>query len=75
MLMTGEAMMGLWGALKSVVRAGDVVVSACNGVYGAGIADMAASLGAVVHRVERSDDRVHTMLDIRVLCNNLGCRL
>jgi aspartate aminotransferase-like enzyme len=44
-------MVALWGALKSVLRKGDVVVSVCNGVYGNGIADMASRLGAVVHKV------------------------
>ncbi len=46
-------MLALWGALKSVVTAGDDVVSVCNGVYGSGVADMAASIGARVHRVNR----------------------
>ena len=54
MLLSGEAMAGLWGALRSVVRAGDRVVSACNGVYGSGIADMAAAIDAVPMRVEGS---------------------
>ena len=50
-ILSGEGMVALWGALKSVLRKGDVVVSVCNGVYGNGIADMASRLGAVVHKV------------------------
>ena len=34
-----------------MLRKGDVVVALCNGVYGDGIATMAADLGAVVHKV------------------------
>jgi aspartate aminotransferase-like enzyme len=44
-------MVALWGALKSVLLPGDVVVSVCNGVYGDGIASMAEGLGATVQRV------------------------
>ncbi|RHY85895.1 hypothetical protein DYB35_008106 [Aphanomyces astaci] len=31
---SGEGMACLWGALKSVLRPGDVVVSGANGIYG-----------------------------------------
>lgn len=49
-------MVALWGALKSVLRAGDMVVALCNGIYGDGIAGMAEGLGATVYRVS-SDPR------------------
>eukprot|EP00455_Lapot_gusevi_P048870 TRINITY_DN6826_c0_g3_i1.p1 TRINITY_DN6826_c0_g3~~TRINITY_DN6826_c0_g3_i1.p1 ORF type:complete len:319 (+),score=58.74 TRINITY_DN6826_c0_g3_i1:248-1204(+) len=42
--MSGEAMLALWSALKSVLRPGDHVLSVANGVYGKGIAEMAKSL-------------------------------
>ena len=45
-------MVAIWGAMKSVVQPGDKVVSVINGVYGAGFADIAALLGADVHRLE-----------------------
>eukprot|EP01102_Stenamoeba_stenopodia_P017179 TRINITY_DN6120_c0_g2_i1.p1 TRINITY_DN6120_c0_g2~~TRINITY_DN6120_c0_g2_i1.p1 ORF type:complete len:313 (+),score=68.07 TRINITY_DN6120_c0_g2_i1:265-1203(+) len=50
--MTGEAMLALWGALKSVVKPGDKVLSIGNGIYGHGVADMAKSIGATVEVVE-----------------------
>ena len=56
-ILSGEGMLALWGALKSVLRPGDIVVSVCNGIYGDGIADMAGRLGAVVHKVMCSDHR------------------
>jgi aspartate aminotransferase-like enzyme len=51
-MQTGEGMWGLWGGLKSTIKPGDNVVAVCTGVFGYGIADMAASLGADVARVE-----------------------
>ncbi|WP_376788744.1 pyridoxal-phosphate-dependent aminotransferase family protein [Thermoflexus sp.] len=50
-LMTGEAMVGLWGALKSTLRPGDRVVAVATGVFGYGIADMARRIGAEVEVV------------------------
>lgn len=51
-IQSGEGMLGLWGALKSTIERGDVVVSAANGIFGAGFADMAKRLGAEVYIVE-----------------------
>lgn len=45
---TGEGMMALWGALKSVIRPGERVLALASGVFGYGIAEMAASIGAEV---------------------------
>ncbi len=50
-IMTGEAMVALWGALKSTLRPDDRVVAVATGVFGYGIADMARRLGAVVEVV------------------------
>lgn len=50
-IMTGEAMVALWGALKSTLRPGDRVVAVATGVFGYGIADMARRLGAAVEVV------------------------
>jgi aspartate aminotransferase-like enzyme len=47
----GEGMMALWGALKSCLLPGDRVLAVGTGVYGYGIGDMAASIGAEVRRV------------------------
>ena len=43
--MTGEGMLALWAALKSCLKPGDTVLSIGTGVFGDGIADMAASFG------------------------------
>jgi len=50
-IMSGEAMLGLWGALKSCLRPGDRVVAVTTGVFGYGIAEMAAAVGAEVEVV------------------------
>lgn len=44
-MMTGEAMLALWGALKSCLKPGDSVLVVGTGVYGDGTADMARSFG------------------------------
>lgn len=48
---TGEAMLILWGALKSCLKAGDKVLTVGTGVFGDGFADMAESLGCIVEKV------------------------
>jgi len=50
-LMTGEAMLALWSALKSCLRSGEQVLSIGTGVFGDGIADMAASIGCRVEKL------------------------
>jgi aspartate aminotransferase-like enzyme len=47
----GEGMMALWGALKSCLAPGDRVLAIGTGVYGYGIGDMAATVGAKVRTV------------------------
>ena len=47
-LMTGEGMLALWGALKSCLLPGDKVLSIGTGVFGDGIGEMAASFGCQV---------------------------
>ncbi|DBA04294.1 TPA: hypothetical protein N0F65_002056 [Lagenidium giganteum] len=51
-IQSGEGMLALWGALKSSIVPGDRVVCAANGIFGAGFAEMAKTLGAEVHVVE-----------------------
>ena len=45
---TGEGMLALWGALKSTLLRGDRVLALATGVFGYGIGEMAAALGADV---------------------------
>jgi aspartate aminotransferase-like enzyme len=47
----GEGMMALWGALKSCLSPGERVLAIGTGVYGYGIGDMAAAVGAEVRTV------------------------
>lgn len=61
---TGEAMVGLWGALKSCLKAGDKVVTVGTGVFGDGFADMAESLGCVVDKVSFPYDSTITRNDL-----------
>lgn len=50
-IQSGEGMLALWGALKSVLRPGDRVLAVANGVFGYGIADMARQLGMALEVV------------------------
>jgi len=51
-IMTGEGMIGLWGALKSCLCPGDRVLAVSSGVFGHGIGEMARAVGARVEFVE-----------------------
>jgi aspartate aminotransferase-like enzyme len=50
-IQSGEGMLALWSALKSCLVAGDRVLSVATGVFGDGIGDMAASIGAEVRKI------------------------
>lgn len=50
-ILSGEAMVGLWGGLRSLLRAGDRVLALSSGVFGQGIGEMAATCGAEVRFV------------------------
>ena len=54
----GEAMVVLWGAIKSAVGPGDRVLSVSSGLYGAGFADMARVAGAEARTVDFPFDEV-----------------
>ena len=45
-IQSGEAMLILWGALKSTVKAKDRVLVLSNGIFGRGFGEMAETLGA-----------------------------
>jgi aspartate aminotransferase-like enzyme len=57
-IMTGEGMIALWGALKSCTDRGDRVLAVSTGVFGHGIGEMAATVGADVRWVEFGYDEV-----------------
>jgi aspartate aminotransferase-like enzyme len=50
-IMSGEAMVVLWGALKSTLSPGDRVLSVATGVFGYGIAEMARTITSEVEVV------------------------
>jgi len=62
-IQTGEGMLALWGALKSCLVAGDRVVSIATGVFGDGIGDMAASMGAEVRKISLPYDQTIADMD------------
>lgn len=47
-IQSGEAMLILWGALKSVIKPNDRVLAISNGPFGYGFGEMAMTLGAEV---------------------------
>lgn len=50
-IQTGEGMLALWAALKSCLQPGDRVLSIATGLFGYGIGEMAASIGATVKTI------------------------
>ncbi len=51
LIMMGEAMVTLWGALRSCVAPGDRVLAVGTGLFGYGVAEMARACGATVEIV------------------------
>jgi len=56
-IQSGEGMLALWGALKSCLVPGDRVLSIATGVFGDGIGDMAAAIGAEVQKISLPYDQ------------------
>ena len=59
-IMSGEGMLALWGAMKSCLRPGDPVLCVGTGLFGDGNADMARALGC---RVELVSQPYETVID------------
>jgi len=74
-IQSGEGMLALWGALKSVLRPGDRVLAAANGVFGYAIADMARGLGMTVEVVDFGYDDVPDPDQVREAARRLRPRL
>jgi aspartate aminotransferase-like enzyme len=55
-ILSGEGMIALWGALKSCIRPGERVLAVATGIFGHGIADMAKAVGAVVEKISLPAD-------------------
>jgi aspartate aminotransferase-like enzyme len=72
---TGEGMIALWSALKSVLRPGDRVLAVANGVFGYGIGDMARQLGMDVEVVGFGYDDVPDPQPVREAAQSFRPRL
>jgi aspartate aminotransferase-like enzyme len=74
--MSGEGMLALWGALKSVIRPGDVVLALSSGIFGTGIGGMAKQIGAEVTTYEIPfDEAFHDYEAIRAIANKIKPKL
>jgi aspartate aminotransferase-like enzyme len=56
---SGEGMLALWGALKSVLQPGNRVLAVATGLFGYGIGDMARSLGMQVETIGFGYDDIY----------------
>ena len=64
-IQSGEAMLILWGALKSTVKAKDRVLVLSNGIFGRGFGEMAETLGAEVKILEAADGEFVSLEELR----------
>ena len=64
-IQSGEGMLALWAALKSCLVSGDRVLSIATGLFGEGIGDMAAAVGAEVKKI--SQEYNQTISDIQAI--------
>jgi aspartate aminotransferase-like enzyme len=74
-ILSGEGMLALWGALKSVVRPGDRVLAVASGVFGYGFAEMARQVGAEVETVGFGYDEVADAERVREAAHRFRPRL
>jgi aspartate aminotransferase-like enzyme len=64
-IQSGEGMLALWAAIKSVIRPGDRVLVVATGLFGYGIGEMAKQIGAVVEVVGFDYDQAITSQPVR----------
>ena len=74
-ILSGEGMLALWGAMKSVLRPGDRVLAVATGVFGYGFADMARQLGAQVETVGFGYDEIADPERVRAVARDFQPRL
>jgi aspartate aminotransferase-like enzyme len=74
-IQSGEGMIALWSALKSVLRPGDKVLAVANGVFGYGIGDMARQVGMDVEVVGFGYDDIPDPQQVREAAKNFRPRL
>jgi len=74
-IQSGEGMLALWGALKSVLQPGDRVLAVATGLFGYGIGEMAAQLGAEVETVGFGYDDIADPAVVRAAAQRFRPRL
>ena len=74
-ILSGEGMIALWGALKSVIQPGDKVLAVGTGVFGYGIAEMAEQIGADVEVAGFGYDNVLEPDQVRAAARNVRPKL
>lgn len=74
-ILSGEGMVALWGAMKSVLRPGDKVLAVASGVFGYGFGEMAKQVGAEVEVVGFGDDEVADAAKVREAARRFRPRL
>jgi aspartate aminotransferase-like enzyme len=74
-IQSGEGMLALWAALKSVIRPGDRVLAVATGLFGYGIGEMAKQIGAVVKVVGFDYDQAITSAPVREAARRFRPRL
>jgi aspartate aminotransferase-like enzyme len=74
-ILSGEGMLALWAALKSVIRPGDRVLAVATGVFGYGIGEMAQAIGADVETVGFGYDDVADAEQVRAAARRFRPRL
>lgn len=71
-ILAGEAMVALWGALKSAISPGDRVLAVATGVFGYGIAEMARQIGAEVEVVGFGYNEALDPEDVRTIAEEFA---
>ena len=74
-IQSGEGMLALWSALKSVIRPGDRVLAVATGVFGYGIGEMARQAGAEVEVVGFGYDQAIDPEPVRAAARRFRPRL
>jgi aspartate aminotransferase-like enzyme len=74
-ILSGEGMLALWGAMKSVIRPGDKVLAVASGLFGYGFGDMARELGADVEVVGFGYDEIADAAQVRKAARRFRPRL
>jgi aspartate aminotransferase-like enzyme len=63
-IQSGEAMVSLWGSMKSILKSGDKVLAISTGIFGYGFGEMAKTLNCEVEFVEFKFNEVISDLEI-----------